>query len=266
MPVSRDPKKSSIFDVMGAFPTDNASAEAAWRQALLLRELARDDRTASRQRRAEAVASRAQAEHDAITSTKQMCAELQAQARIKLQEAEDALAQAQQLKAGAQADAQRALDNAQAKMEQAAVLKREAEHYAEEVQSSARAAADALLAQARAGSQEIANRMRQETAEEIRKALSEMQMARAAAEDELETQRILTETARIRAFSNSVSLQGDAGTGVANGNKVTEFKPATPRTNAPAARSQGDGAAPAAAAWKAPAKKATAARKVRKVA
>jgi hypothetical protein len=60
-------KKSSLLSSLNSLPTDNASAEAAWRQALLLRELSWDER---------------------VTATKQLCAELQSQARMKLQEAE----------------------------------------------------------------------------------------------------------------------------------------------------------------------------------
>jgi hypothetical protein len=46
-------KKNSLLVSLSSLPTDNASAEAAWRQALLLRELSRDDRVTARKRRAE---------------------------------------------------------------------------------------------------------------------------------------------------------------------------------------------------------------------
>ena len=81
-------KKSSLLSSLNSLPTDNASAEAAWRQALLLRELSRDDRVTASKRRAEAEAAKEYAENEAITATKQLCAELQSQARMKLQEAE----------------------------------------------------------------------------------------------------------------------------------------------------------------------------------
>jgi hypothetical protein len=42
-------------------------------------------------RRSEAEAARARVEHEAITSTKQLCSELQSHARMKLQQAEDDL-------------------------------------------------------------------------------------------------------------------------------------------------------------------------------
>ena len=63
------------------------------------------------------------------------------------------------------------------------------------------------MAQTRAGAEELSTRMRRETAEDIRKMLSEIEMARSSAEDELETQRILTETARVRAFSHGLAAE-----------------------------------------------------------
>ena len=80
-------KKSSLPSSLSSLPTDNASAEAAWRQVLLLRELSRDERVTARKRRAESEAAKEYSENEAITATKQLCAELQAQARMKLQEA-----------------------------------------------------------------------------------------------------------------------------------------------------------------------------------
>ena len=96
-------KKDSLLASLSSLPTDNASAEAAWRQALLLRELSRDERVTARKRRAEAEAAKEYAENEAITATKQMCSELQAQARMKLQEAEDTLGDAERVKGNADA-------------------------------------------------------------------------------------------------------------------------------------------------------------------
>jgi hypothetical protein len=177
-------KKGSLLASLSSLPTDNASAEAAWRQALLLRELSRDERVVARKRRAEAEAAKEYAENEAITATKQLCSELQSQARMKLQEAEDTLADAQRVKTNAEA-------------------------YSEEIQGT-RVAAEALMSRTRAGADEMASRMRIETAEDIRKILTEVEIARASAEDELETQRILTETARVRAFSHGLAVENAA--------------------------------------------------------
>ncbi|MEE8045980.1 MAG: hypothetical protein V3T49_03995 [Dehalococcoidia bacterium] len=200
-------KKGSLLSSLSSLPTDNASAEAAWRQALLLRELSRDERVTARKRRAEAEAAKEYAENEAITATKQLCSELQAQARMKLQEAEDTLGEAERVKGNADAYVARIQVNIDTEHANAAKIREDAEVYSEEVQNSARAAAEALMTQTRAGADEMASRMRRETSEDIRKILTDVEVARASAEDELETQRILTETARVRAFSHGLAAE-----------------------------------------------------------
>jgi hypothetical protein len=200
-------KKGSLLSSLSSLPTDNASAEAAWRQALLLRELSRDERVTARKRRAEAEAAKEYAENEAITATKQLCSELQAQARKKLQEAEDTLGEAERVKGNADAYVARVQVNIDTEHGNASKIREDAEVYAEEVQNSARTAAEALMTQTRAGADEMASRMRRETSEDIRKILTDVEVARASAEDELETQRILTETARVRAFSHGLAAE-----------------------------------------------------------
>ena len=220
-------KKSSLLASLSSLPTDNASAEAAWRQALLLRELSRDERVVARKRRAEAEAAKESAENEAITATKQLCAELQAQSRMKLQEAEDTLADAHRLKSNAEAHSARAQADIDTELATAKKVRQDAETYSEEVQGSARVAAEALMTQTRAGADEMASRMRIETAEDIRKILTDVEIARASAEDELETQRILTETARVRAFSHGLAAE-NAADELARTN-TPEAKPAAPK-------------------------------------
>ncbi len=203
-------KKSSLLASLSSLPTDNASAEAAWRQALLLRELSRDERVTARKRRAEAEAAKEYAENEAITATKQLCSELQAQSRMKLQESEDTLGDAQRVKGNADAYVVRVQANIDAEFANAQKIRGDAEAYSEEIQGSARVAAEALMEQTRAGADEMASRMRRETAEDIRKILTDVEVARASAEDELETQRILTETARVRAFSHGLAAENAA--------------------------------------------------------
>ncbi len=224
-------KKSSLLASLSSLPTDNASAEAAWRQALLLRELSRDERVIARKRRVEAEAAKEHAENEAITATKQLCAELQAQSRMKLQEAEDTLLDARRVKANADSYVERVQTNIDTELANATKVRTEAEVYSEETQGSARVAAEALMTQTRAGADEMASRMRLETAEDIRKILTDVEIARASAEDELETQRILTETARVRAFSHGLAAE-HAASELARTN-VPEAKPAAPRRAKP---------------------------------
>lgn len=229
-------KKSSLLSSLSSLPTDNASAEAAWRQALLLRELSRDERVTARKRRAEAEAAKEFAENEAITATKQLCAELQVQTRMKLQEAEDTLTESQRVKTNADAYAERVQSNIDAELGNAAKIRDDAEVYSEEIQNSARVAAEALMTQTRAGADEMASRMRRETAEDIRKILTDVEVARASAEDELETQRILTETARVRAFSHGLAAE-NAPEELAKQNKpVVEAVAPTPIKRATASK------------------------------
>ncbi len=218
-------KKSSLLASLSSLPTDNASAEAAWRQALLLRELSRDERVTARKRSAEAEAAKEYAENEAITATKQLCSELQAQARMKLQEAEDTLVEAERVKTNADGYVARTQVNIDTELANSVKIREDAETYAEEIQSGARTAAEALMTQTRAGADEMASRMRRETSEDIRKILTDVEVARASAEDELETQRILTETARVRAFSHGLAAE-NAEDELARTNKPSEAAPA----------------------------------------
>jgi hypothetical protein len=217
-------KKGSLLSSLSSLPTDNASAEAAWRQALLLRELSRDERVTARKRRAEAEAAKEFAENEAITATKQLCSELQAQARMKLQESEDTLVEANRVKTSADSYAARVQANIDSEFAKAKKSREDADLYATDLQDSARVAADALMSQTRSGADEMASRMRRSTSEDIRKILTDVEVARASAEDELETQRILTETARVRAFSHGLAAE-NASDELAKSN-IPQEKPA----------------------------------------
>ena len=146
---------------------------------------------------------------------------------MKLQEAEDTLADAQRVKTNADASSARVQTDIETELSNAKKIRGDAETYSEEVQGGARVAAEALMTQTRAGADEMASRMRIATAEDIRKILTEVEVARASAEDELETQRILTETARVRAFSHGLAAENAAGE-LARTN-TPEVKPATPK-------------------------------------
>ena len=67
------------------------------------------------------------------------------------------------------------------------------------------------MTQTREGTAELASRMRHDAAEDIRKILSNIEVTRAAAKDELAAQQLLTETARIRAFSVGLNAEDARG-------------------------------------------------------
>jgi len=67
------------------------------------------------------------------------------------------------------------------------------------------------MGQTRADADEMASRMWQETSEDIRKILTSVEVPRASTENELETQWILTETARVRVFSHGLVTENASG-------------------------------------------------------
>lgn len=198
-------RTSSPISSLNLNPSDNASVEAAWREALAFRDLGNNPRVKSQKRLAQAQAIRAQAEAEAITATKDYCFNAQAEADDSLQRAQQTLAKAERIRADALEWAASMEEEIQFRLDDAARKRENARKYAEKLETTARDAADALMDQTRIGAEELANRMRSESAEDIRKILTDIEVARASAEDELEAQRLLTETARVRAFSASLS-------------------------------------------------------------
>jgi len=203
-PRSRTSSPISNFD---QYPTDNASVESAWREALAFRDLGNTARVKSQKRLAQAQVVRAEAESEAITSTKNYCFNARAEADDSLQRAEQTLAKAERIRSDAAEWAASMEEEIQFRFDDAAHKRQDARKYVEKLEETSRSASDTLMDQTRTGAEELANRMRSDSAEDIRKILTDIEIARASAEDELEAQRLLTETARIRAFSTGLNAQ-----------------------------------------------------------
>ena len=200
-------RTSSTISNLNLQTSDNASVDAAWREALAFRQLGSSPRTASLKRLAQAHATRDQAESDAITATKDYCVNARAEADARLQQAESSLTKAESIRADALEWAAAMEEEIQFRLSDAENKRQNARTYASKLEATARGASDALMDQTRSGAEELATRMRTDSAEDIRKILADIEVARASAEDELEAQRLLTETARIRAFSSSLSAE-----------------------------------------------------------
>jgi hypothetical protein len=220
--------------ISNSYPTDNSSVESAWRKALAFKDLGSSARVQSQKRLADAQLVRAQAESEAITATKNYCVDTRAQADDSLQRAESTLSKAERIRSDAQEWAASLEEEIQFRLEDANRKRETARVYAEKIEATARGAADALLDQTRAGAEEMAIRMRSESAADIRKILSEIEVARAAAEDELEAQRLLTETARIRAFS--VGLNAEAAESAQAQEKPVKFTTVAKQNRRPKAK------------------------------
>ena len=210
--------------------TDKQSIQSLWREAMVLRELARDGITESRERRAQAEAARKAAEQEALKATEEFCQGLRAQAEADLEKASNTLADTDRLKKEfeadlqdrrrqAEADIQSRQDKVDAELARAAITRKEANEYelarrkeadtivAEALNLAARNAdeardhAQSIIAAAQADADDIRNEMRAQTADEIRSLVADVEAAQSAVLEELETQRILTEAARIKATS-----------------------------------------------------------------
>ncbi len=206
------------------------AVQSLWREAMVLRDLARDGATESRERRAEAEAARKAAEQEALKATEEFCRNLRARAEADLERASSTLAKAEQLKkeieadleeraSTARADIQARQDEVEAEFALAVTTSEEADEYdrsrrkeadtivsdalasAEQTAQEARDHADSLIAAAHVDAEEIREEMRQQTAGEIRTLVADVEATHSAVLEELETQRILTEAARIKATS-----------------------------------------------------------------
>ncbi|MCH8222470.1 MAG: hypothetical protein IH868_03570 [Chloroflexi bacterium] len=214
----------------GNTETDKQSVQSLWREAMVLRDLARDGITESRERRAQAEAARKAAEQEALKATEEFCQGLRAQAEADLEKASNTLADTDRLKKEfetdlqkrgrqAEADIQSRQDKVDAELARAAIIRKEADDHelarrkeadkiiaealdlAEQSADEAREHAGSLIAGAQLDADDIRDEMRAQTAGEIRSLVADVEAARSAVLEELETQRILTEAARIKATS-----------------------------------------------------------------
>ncbi len=227
----------------GNMGTDKHSVQSLWREAMVMRELARDGVTESRERRAQAETARRAAEQEALKATEEFCQGLRAQAEADLERASNTLAETDRLKKEfeanleerglqAEADIQSRQDKVDAELARAAVIRKEASEYelarrkeadtivaealglAEQNAGEARNHAESLIAAAQVDADDIRDEMRAQTAGEIRSLVADVEAAQSAVLEELETQRILTEAARIKATSPEAAARAaDIGAG-----------------------------------------------------
>ena len=191
------------------------------------------------ERRAEADATRRAAEQEALEATEKFCQDMRAEAEADLEKASNILAETEQLKkeieadleerdSAAQVDIQARQDEAEAEFSLAVTTGEEADEYArsrrkeadaivsdalassEQTAQEARDHTDSLMVDARVDAKEIREEMRRQAASEIRSLVSDVESARSAVLEELETQRILTQAAHIKAMSPEAAAKAAA--------------------------------------------------------
>ena len=190
-------------------------------QAVLLSTHAGDDLQHARNAKLEAERLREQAETESIEAMDNMLRDLRAQAQAIMQEAEQARAEAiddrdkarKELSSAedAKEEADRTLKGIEAEArDQASQIVEEARRKSKEIEYKAQRGVDQLEAEAKSRAENLLRDAIQEAddqvtdtrrraSEEVRKIMEGVTTVRSAAQEELEAQRLLTATARIRA-------------------------------------------------------------------
>lgn len=170
--------------------------DTLWRQLLVYKSFADNDLSDARARRAQAETAREQAQMEAIRTTQLQCARMRTEVEAELQQASDIKSNAAKLYQEAEAESDRAQEvKAQAEEQRAKIIA--------EAQRKAQGIID--------GAHDIAKRetteLRRTALKEVKSILGRAENMRAAADEELETQRILTNISKIKTTSRW--LMGD---------------------------------------------------------
>lgn len=200
--------------------------ESLWRQLMVYKSFSGSELAEAKAKRVVAQATRQQAEIDAVRSTRDATDRMRHRAEEQLTESNDLKEQAARDRAQAEAELSRSVaSRAQAETEarsaveeaetRAGLILTEAGKQAEAQLSDAQTQGRTIVAQAEEDARQVVDAARakahQETTElkrqalqEIKSVMTHIQEMSAAASEELETQRILTNIAQIRASTKRV--------------------------------------------------------------
>lgn len=168
------------------------AAENVLTRALIYVEDADEALRSAMSIRTEAERYRSEVETETVQATEQLCADLRVEAQRDLEEA-----------ARLREQAQSAWEEADRAREAAETVKIEADAYRVQVETETQEEAQALLKQSQEEAIREANGMRNQAAEEIKKAVAGIQKMKDAAQTELEAQKLYTEAVRIKAMAPS---------------------------------------------------------------
>ena len=217
------------LDIVGSLQIDDSTeqeVESLWRQLMVYKSFSGSELAEAKAKRVVAQATRQQAEIDAVRSTKDVTDRMRHKAEEQLTESNDLMEQAARDRGQAEAELARSIESreraeAQARSAveeaeaRASVILTEAGKQAEAQLSDAQTQGQTIVAQAEENGRQVVDSARakahQETTElkrqalqEIRSVMTHIQEMSAAASEELETQRILTNIGQIRASTKRV--------------------------------------------------------------
>ena len=191
--------------------------ESLWRQVLNQKSSARADLAVARASRAKAEMERQRISNEALEATREACRQLIAETEQKLATARQAADDA----ASKLAEREKELQQAQAERSEAERYRdrvtAEADSYREKVLAETQQEAHRIREEARSGALHECQELKRHVTYEVQSILAEVDSIRAAAQEELEAQRIYSETANLKATTEEVRAQV-----LGNVNRATE--------------------------------------------
>ena len=189
-------------DILRSYHLDDVSEEnvdALWRQLLVYKTFADNDVPEARARRVEAEATREQAQVEAVRSTQLMCARMKTEAELELQEASKIREQAHAT-----------LEDAHAEIEKSKETKAQAEKERQKIIAEAQKKGQEIVNASEEIAQRETTKLRRQALSEVKSVMGRVQNMRDAADEELETQKILSNIAKLKATSRWVMTEPEA--------------------------------------------------------
>ena len=196
-PITNDGRNQ--IDLLKSLSLDDTTEEkvdAVWRQMMIYKSLNGGELSESKSRRTQAEAAREDAEAEVVRTTQAACDRMRAEAEGVLQEA-----------SRLRTEAQSALTQAQSEFARATEVRSEAEQRAQQFMTESEAKANDFLEEKMAAARLEATELRRQALIEIRTMLSRVEEIGAATSEELETQRILTNVAKLRSSSAMIASE-----------------------------------------------------------
>ena len=187
-------------ELLRAFSADDSmedKVDSLWRQLMVYKSFADSDLSEAKIRRAEAEAAREQAEMEAVRTTKLTCERMRSDAERDLRAAEEKVAAAT-----------KAREEAESKLKKAKELRSKLEEERDQIVADAQKQAQEILEEARTTAQRETKDLRRQAFKEVKTILTRVENMRAAINEELETQRILTNVSKLKANSRRVLAEG----------------------------------------------------------
>ncbi|MDA1228533.1 MAG: hypothetical protein O3A33_11315, partial [Chloroflexi bacterium] len=170
--------------------TEQDKVDALWRQLMVYKSFGDSDLTDAKSRRAQAESAREQAQMEAIRTTQLLCARMRTEAELELQETKKAKMEAEKNRQYAEEELRKAKERRdQADTERLQII------------AEAQKKAQSIIE----GSHDIAKResteLRRHALKEIKGVLGRVESMRSLADEEVETQKILSNISKIKATS-----------------------------------------------------------------